>query len=421
MGLFRKKDMKQTQSNQEANGTKQENCPPSDQQVMLTLYACTQKKDFTPYMLSCFKEVILEQKHEAEEFTLFLQDHSKITFYEVSQEEEKKKQIDGMKNFYAQAPFENETLHASILQQIQLFNTIIGVTFTINDDTSRTNYLVEGIYRLAKEIQGFVLHPSMELFHFEHKLLISMEGTSDYETFYPIASSDILDSDIQMEEVDERRKERSLQRCKEKQIPYAQHLKVSVTQNRCMIPSKEDMIHRFACVFFTAVTAEICITEKENAKAIWDNMNDMVKEAYHVYDYLTEEERAYVSNPFNQSDEAHAKFGWRYECCAIFLWALRLMELNEPTQICEVSKISEVIWSNDFSSLCEKSDVRTKDEILDMQDFIFRCDWACVEARIQDTVVEGLDAEIIYEWHYALNWLTTAGGIENWDEVCPNT
>lgn len=33
----------------------------------------------------------------------------------------------------------------------------------------------------------------------------------------------------------------------------------------------------------------------------------------------------------------------------------------------------------------------------------------------------GVNGEIIYEWHYALNWLVGADGITEWDNVTTTT
>ncbi len=47
--------------------------------------------------------------------------------------------------------------------------------------------------------------------------------------------------------------------------------------------------------------------------------------------------------------------------------------------------------------------------------------WACVNARVKGEAVSGnLNSSIVYERHYALNWLTNYGGQE-WDEVETNT
>ena len=97
------------------------------------------------------------------------------------------------------------------------------------------------------------------------------------------------------------------------------------------------------------------------------------------------------------------------------------MDMKEPVEICDASQIGEIIWQNDFESLMKQAVLRSREEIMDMQDLVYRYDWACVEARIKKEELPMLNGEIIYEWHYALNWLTTADGIEDWDRVSTRT
>ena len=47
--------------------------------------------------------------------------------------------------------------------------------------------------------------------------------------------------------------------------------------------------------------------------------------------------------------------------------------------------------------------------------------WACVDARLRKEEVGGtLDCSVVYERHYALNWLVDLEG-DAWDDVRTNT
>ena len=96
--------------------------------------------------------------------------------------------------------------------------------------------------------------------------------------------------------------------------------------------------------------------------------------------------------------------------------------LNIPTcTLSSASEVGKILWENDLGSLIEKSEVKSKEEILDMQDLIMRYDWACVDARINGKEMTVIDGEIVYEWHYALNWLTNANYTADWDSIRPDT
>lgn len=43
------------------------------------------------------------------------------------------------------------------------------------------------------DVNGFLLYPSMSLFDSKGKLLFSVKGESEYETFRPVANSDLLE------------------------------------------------------------------------------------------------------------------------------------------------------------------------------------------------------------------------------------
>ena len=146
----------------------------------------------------------------------------------------------------------------------------------------------------------------------------------------------------------------------------------------------------------------------------------LLEEKYGVSKYFSKEEEDYIQNA-EDYEEKHNLFGWRYECCAILMWALSLIEIQEPDQICEAAQLGEIIWNNSFESLMEKARLKTKREVLDLQDLVFRYDWACVDGRIHGKEVSGLNSDVIYFWHYTLNWLLQVEGITNWDDIMPNT
>jgi hypothetical protein len=62
------------------------------------------------------------------------------------------------------------------------------------------------------------------------------------------------------------------------------------------------------------------------------------------------------------------------------------------------------------------------DEILDATDLIYRYDWVCVNSRLNGKLAPaGLDASVVYERHYALNWLTGYLDKADWDDVTTET
>lgn len=399
---------------------KKEKRGPEEKQAVLTVYACRRNSDdVSEHMADILKDTVVDRKEIEGGTEFILQDGSAFRIH-IMDGRQTQSHAAGMAGFFSQAPLSNEKVKKSVIQQIALFNCVTGIEFTLNDDDNRTEYLVVAVYLLAVRLNGFVLHPNMYLYRSDKKLLISADGKTDFEEYIPQADSSILDKDIEEEQADIDRRERSQKKCRDMGIPYAEHLKASVYESECTVPSKEKIIKRLACVFAAAVCSEACNYEPEKAKDMIVGMLGELEEKYSVTNGFSMEEREYVENPLGHPD-LHPKFGWRYECCAVLLWALGLWELGEPDKICDAGDIGKIMWNNDSDSLNEKSALKSKTEILDMQDVIFRYNWACVDARIHHKEMSAVDGEIVYEWHYALNWLTNANQTENWDDIRTNT
>lgn len=388
-------------------------------QANITLYcAGSNLKGFKDKVLSTFGANALEAVGDSDyDFEIKLQDSTMVKFSVMNNPQILMQQNMGMANFFAKAPMANEQVKASALHQIKMFTAIIGITFPINQDGSRTNAIVGTIHGVAKQITAFVLYPTMELFHPEGKLLISAKGQSDFTEYYPIMCRDMVMPNIEESEADKARAKKNNEILKSKCIPCPEGMPVSAYDAKSVIPDKETIVKRAVAIFAAAVKSEVYgAGVYEDTEAKLKELLDALENRYGKLDFLSKEEKAYIENP-NPNPADVNKFGWRYECCAVLLWALKLLELNDPDEIVDAAKLGEIIWSNDMASMMEKAVVRDKAELLDMQDLVHRYDWACIEGQIKKIAVPGLSSEIVVEWHYALNWLTGVEGVTDWDKV----
>lgn len=392
--------------------------------VVMTVYACRGDMDVIPEKIQ--KAFAPLQKSftqvEADHYQILLRDGSTMNFHIRTDAAETEAQAIGMMNLFSRAQIENQEVRKAALMQIRLFNCIVGIGFQTNEDAARTEAVGEAIFRLADLLVGFVLSPQFYLLHPDRRILISMDGKTDFETFKPMADSSYLKKDKTEEtQADKDRKARSIVACKKRGIPCIEHLEAAVYESECRIPTQEEILRRAAAVFTACVRSEaITQGQDDDPQNTVQEMTERMNKDYGVRSWLSEQERDYLDGKLDDA-ASHNRFGWRYECCAVLLWALSLYELGEPNEICDASKLGALIWNNDFDSLMKKAKLRSRDEILDMQDLIFRYDWACVDARIHETRVEAVNSEIVYEWHYALNWLVGAEGITDWDKVRTTT
>jgi hypothetical protein len=270
---------------------------------------------------------------------------------------------------------------------------------------------------VAKDITAFVLYPTMELFHPEGKLLISVKGETDFAEYYPIMCRDMVMPNIKMSEADETRAKKNNEILKSMGLPCPEGMPVSAFEEKSVIPDKETIIKRAVAIFAAAVKSEVYGSGAyEDTESKLTELMSALEDRYGKLDFLSKEERAYIDNP-NPAPTDVNKFGWRYECCAILLWALNLLDVEEPDEIVDAATLGEIIWGNDMKSLMENATVRDRMELLDKQDLLHRYDWACIEAQIKKIDITQVSSEIVVEWHYALNWLTGVEGVTDWDKV----
>lgn len=159
-------------------------------QGLLTLYTHKINKESVVQIIqNQFAEVIktfnLVDKHQ---LALTFMDETSIHFNLLTGQKETGAQIYYMTNYFSQAPLKNTAVKDAALKQISQFNTIVGINFKINTDQKRTNYIVNTIYDIAKDLNGFVLHNNMALYTHDSKLLIALDGRSDYDSWEDVPS-----------------------------------------------------------------------------------------------------------------------------------------------------------------------------------------------------------------------------------------
>jgi hypothetical protein len=89
--------------------------------------------------------------------------------------------------------------------------------------------------------------------------------------------------------------------------------------------------------------------------------------------------------------------------------------------MCNVGDDVEIILKLKEKNFRQNAKLRSKQEILDQADLILRLNWACVNARVKNEPMPGgLDASVVYERHYSLNWLIRYMD-QAWDDVTTDT
>jgi hypothetical protein len=122
-------------------------------------------------------------------------------------------------------------------------------------------------------------------------------------------------------------------------------------------------------------------------------------------------------------EQDRVEASWRAESLWTLLWALRKTErLELPKEMCDTQLIQQIMPAPESSctEFINQATLRPPSEILDATDLIYRVHWAAVDARLNGKETPGgFHPGIIYERHYALNWLVWYA--DEWDDVTTDT
>lgn len=329
----------------------------------------------------------------------------------------------GMANYFSQVETPLAELKENVLRQIRVFNCVTGITFDLNDNEERTNYILNRLFEIAGDVKGFLLYPSMQIFTGEGKLLFSTKGESQLTGFIPVGNADLLDGNRPEEaQADVERRLRSIALLEDKHIPYMEYLRSEALESEVHLISRKEMVQRAAALFAVAVYSEVMLSEGSGREEALFYFNKM-EQLYGVESYLTPDEAAYIDNPDPEEQEC-IQFGWRYECAGVLLWAAGVVDdLPYPSKIIDVPVLAAIFWQHKgIGELLLKGFPRSQSEILDAADITLRYDWACVEAQIHEKdAPASLNGGVVMERHYAFNWIIGANGGADWDDIQPNT
>lgn len=205
------------------------------------------------------------------------------------------------------------------------------------------------------------------------------------------------------------RKERSVALLTREGVPTIPHLPVIETSAEIELPTGEAVAMRAMALAIVAVKGE-------------GGDDDLIRrliDEFRVGEAFTPEERAFIgASPAAEHDRT--QFSWRYEAYAVLLWACGYLDrLDRPDHLTDVVRDTGILEDHGPDRFVAEARLRSKHELLDAADLIYRYHWATREASLRGLEPPaGLLPGVVQERHYALNWLTLGG---QWDDVETST
>lgn len=208
------------------------------------------------------------------------------------------------------------------------------------------------------------------------------------------------------------RKERSIKILKEEKVPYIDHLPLIESEDEVEIRSVEEICNRAICLSIVAGKAE----------GVTDDIFQKMVERYEVEDDFTPAENEFIKN-YKEDDQGSSQMLWRYESLWVLLWVLGYIdEIGRPDKTSDVEKsVTTILTKQNKEEFVNESKMRSETEILDLLDLTYRYHWATTDALNEEKPAPSeLDDDVLYERHYALNWVTKYFDLD-WDDISTDT
>ena len=322
----------------------------------------------------------------------------------------------GMMNFIQSLPSKNDAVKNKFLIKVASANC----EMPFMAEPTITKEFEQVLHKIVAQIDGYVFAQPNQVFkksntqHFVDKnfnLILDANGNCEVQDIDVSVDAKYHDQPT------ENYTEEQLQR-KTKTEHFLQSKNIKVNKNLPCLPSAADVQLRNVGEVVDRVYA-LMITAAKGEGIPRENLEKPIKEKR--IDKFSPKEQLILDST-NLSDQQKAYATWRYESLNTLLWALNIeSELKSPNEMCDVGGMVSKILKPTREEFDGMVKLKSKEEILDELDIIYRINWACVDARIKGQQVSGnVNPSIIYERHYALNWLTNYQDQE-WDNVQTNT
>ncbi|MCB8932550.1 MAG: DUF4272 domain-containing protein [Fimbriimonadaceae bacterium] len=185
------------------------------------------------------------------------------------------------------------------------------------------------------------------------------------------------------------------------------------SEEETSLRAAEEVGARIVCLFCVAGAAE------DVRNTFWREY----LEEHELWEHLTPQETSLLARA-EPDERANIDASWRSEALFVLMWAAGLFEeLPIPREQVDSGIIVGRFPPPDASPwpFVQGLTLRSKTEILDAADLIYRLHWEVRHAaRHGKKPPGGLDPGVVQERHHALNWLIRYGEQE-WDVVSTDT
>ncbi|MBL0726269.1 DUF4272 domain-containing protein [Piscinibacter sp. HJYY11] len=213
----------------------------------------------------------------------------------------------------------------------------------------------------------------------------------------------------------ELRKSNSDQRLRQLAIAVNEHLPLIESEDETDLRSKDELLKRLIALW--AVVGASMLRGQDFFRSYIKSQN--------VESWLSQEEQEFLFSE-SPSEQQYTRFSWRLEALFFLAWCGGLIErIDIPPTESSVDSILHLFphKENETPMQLEAAiRLRSKEEILDWADLLYRLHWAVRDARLTGKPSPpNVLAGSVQEWHQAVNWMTNYEQEDDWDNVATDT
>ena len=352
-------------------------------------------------------------------FFLYLKDGRKVTVLINPKRDFLLKQQIGLEIFLEK--LKSETFKNIDEKELFEYNSLFVIFEAVSKEEEKENgKLLDQLAVFLGEFYKFIIQKNLKHYHYNRKRMVQNNEKWEISDFIPPLSDKMFfEYEIEMTDNDAERMKKNIEILRENGLPYDEKMEVSISEKDVKIYKKWDIIRRIVAIVVTRLAAETYLEKKENGKKELAAMVDVFEENYQFKQVLSEREKDFIEN-LSEDKDLNAEFYFRLESAKMLLWVLSIIdiEFQDFNTFCDISILINGIKNENLKSFARKCEIRSKNKIMDMLDYIYRLNWANVEIKMNgyERIV---NESILYFSRLAVEWVVQDG--KSMDDIVIHT
>lgn len=288
-------------------------------------------------------------------------------------------------------------------KEISKYTGILIAVETLNknkrdDDELLRKKVTEFFYGFQK----FLIAKRLKHYHYDKKNLVRDEEKWDFSDFMPPLSEKMFENFEQTKE-DADRMKRNIKLMEKDKLPFYDKMEVNISEKDVKIRKKWEIIRKVVAIVITRIAAQTFLEKKENMLKNLSDIIEIFEKKYQFKELLTKREREFLENK-KENYQLNVEFYFRLETAQTLLWVLSIDKLPDLNNFSDLTEIIEILENENLKSFARKCEIRSKNQILDALDYMYRLNWANVEIKLNG-YSRIVNESILYFTRLGLEWV----------------